>query len=88
MFYLKRDEVADKENIKMERIMRDVLKNKKIKESELLNLIGKQRNELNVDSEYYSGNIAEGNWCLLKNDIDIKILDKDKRKAKIDALDI
>ena len=88
MFYPKRDEIADKENKKMKKIMRDILKDKKIKESDLLNLIGKQKNGLNVDSEYYDGNIAEGNWSLLKNDIDIKELDKDKREAKIDLLDI
>lgn len=88
MFYPKRDEIADKENKKMKKIMRAILNDKKIKERDLLNLIGKQKNGLNVDSEYYDGNIAEGNWSLLKNDIDIKELDKDKREAKIDLLDI
>lgn len=87
MFYPKRDEVADKENKKMKKIMRAILNDKKIKERDLLNLIGKQKNKLSVDSEYYSGNIAEGNWSLLKNDIDIKELDKDKREVRIDSLD-
>lgn len=88
MFYPKRDETADKENKKMKKIMRAILNDKEIKESDILNLIGKQKNKLSVDSEYYSGNIAEGNWSLLKNDIDIKYLDRDKREVRTDALDI
>lgn len=88
MFYLKSNEDADKENKKMKRIMRAILNDKKVKESDILNLIGRQKNKLSVDSEYYSGNIAEGNWSLLKNDIEIKELDIDKRKVKSDALDI
>lgn len=88
MFYLKSNEDADKENEKMKRIMRAILNDKKVKESDILNLIGRQKNKLSVDSEYYSGNIAEGNWSLLKNDIEIKELDIDKRKVKSDALDI
>ena len=61
MFYLKSNEDADKENKKMKRIMRAILNDKKVKESDILNLIGRQKNKLSVDSEYYSGNIAEGN---------------------------
>lgn len=43
MFYPKRDETADKENKKMKKIMKAILNDKKIKESDILNLIGKQK---------------------------------------------
>lgn len=88
MYYLDRDEVADKENKRMKRIMNAVLNEKKYDENNILQLIGKQKDELSLNSSYYAGNISEGNWSLLKKDEDIKTLDEKRKDEIVDALDI
>ena len=74
MFYIKRDEIADKINEQFKNIMELTLEGKKVEDQDIRNIIGKQKSQLNVASKYYSGNIAEGNWSLIKNDRDIEYL--------------
>ena len=67
-----KDEGAEKEIIKMEKI----IKSGKFEESYIRELVARQKGELSVHSKYYDENIAEGNWSLIEEDSDIEKLDK------------
>ena len=57
------DEYAEKEIKELE----DNLKCRKLKESYIRELLGKQNGRLSVKSAYYKGKIAGGNWSLIKD---------------------
>lgn len=67
-----KDKSAERKIQKMEKI----IKSKKFRESTIREIVARQKGELDVKSVYYDGNIAEGNWSLVENDKDIKILDR------------
>jgi len=67
-----KDEGAEAEITKMEKRM----KSGKFEETYIRELVARQKGELSVCSQYYDGNIAEGNWSLIEEDSDIEKLDK------------
>lgn len=65
--------------------MEEIIRSRKIDEDYVKELISRQKGELNVSSKYYKGNIREGNWSLIENDLNIIEFDKPK---VIDAIDV
>lgn len=85
MAFYKRVEDAEKEILEMQ----EKIECEKFEECYIRKLIGRQKGELEVPSIYYKGNIAEGNWSLIKEDSDIKRLDEDTVETKeVDAIDV
>lgn len=74
MPYCDKDETAEKEIIAME----EKIKSKHFEESYIRKLVADQKGELCAESIYYKGNIAEGNWSLVKKDSDIEKLDREE----------
>lgn len=81
--YKKRDEEAD---LKIKE-MKKTLEEWKISQEYIRKLVAYQNGELNVKSRYYKGNIAEGNWCIVK-ETNLLSLDDEKIKTDFDALDV
>lgn len=85
MSYCNKHDTAEKEIITMKK----VIKSEKFEESYIRKLVSMQKGGLSILSKYYDGNIAEGNWSLIENDLDIENLDKEIIDDKsVDAIDI
>lgn len=69
-----KDEIvkAEKEISRMD----EIIKSEMFDENYIRELISKQKGELNVHSDYYDGNIAEGNWSQIEDSNIEKINDK------------
>ena len=80
MPFYKRDDVIEAKITTME----ETIKSGKFEKSYIRELVANQKGELSVNSRYYKGNIAEGNWSLLEKDLKIKELDEEI----VDAEDI
>ena len=68
----------------------DFFKSDEIDDVKIRQIVGKQKGQLNVDSNYYSGNIAEANWSVIEEDSDIKwfdteIIEKSLVKSCVEA---
>ena len=70
-----KDEKAEKEISKM----KEIIITRKFEDSYIRNLVAMQNGELYVRSQYYKGNIAEGNWSLIEDS------NIDKLNAKFDG---
>lgn len=57
-------------------VMEEIIKSKKFEKGYIRELVARQKGELSVFSQYYERNIAEGNWSLIEEDLDIKKLDR------------
>lgn len=66
-----KDTYAEEEILKMEKI----IKSGKVEENIIRDFVAKQKGKLNISSKYYDGDIAEGNWSLIEEDINIEKLD-------------
>ena len=72
--------------------MEKTLRRREFKESYIRDLVAMQKGELGVSSQYYKGNIAEGNWSLIVKDEDIEKLnkgyDEEDSYLKVGSIDV